>query len=159
MSRDLFECLIEALENPVVEQNGSPDPPSAYYIPPQVAQWFVDAARRFQNSDIKSLERALDVLRPPGRPVDPDTSEKVDLAETALAYKVQGKTWAQINGEIFSDRPDPPDERYIRTLIDQYKPQVMVRQLHRRWLSRSEERKQRSFLKNSRRGKPDSNPR
>jgi hypothetical protein len=154
MSRDLLECLTETLQNPVVDQNGN----SAYYIPPHVAQWFGDAARRYQNGDVKSLDRALHLLRPRGRPVDPDKSEKIDLVEKVLAYRMQGKTRAQINGEIFSGRPDPPDERYLRTLEAEYKPLVMVRQLRRRWLSQSEERKQRSILKNSRRGKPDSNP-
>lgn len=74
MSRDLLECLTEALENPVVDQNGN----SAYYISPQVAQWFGEAARRYHSGDVKSLDRALHVLRPRGRPVNPDKSEKID---------------------------------------------------------------------------------
>jgi hypothetical protein len=176
MSRDRLECLVEAIEylivdengieclfdpneTPIVEDNGRFDLRRAHYIPHDVAQWFTDAVRRYQNGDVKSLDRPLGLVRPPGRPVDPDKSEKINLAEKVLAYRMQGKTRAQINGEIFSDRPDPPDERYLRTLEAEYKPLVMVRQLHRRWLSRSEERKQRSILKNSRKGKPDSNPR
>jgi hypothetical protein len=145
MSRDRLERLIEAIENPVVEQNGH----SAYYIPHDVAKWFPGAARSLLNGDI----RALGLFRSPGRPVE-SNERTVDLAEKALTAKMQGKTWAEINLMIFGQKSEPPDERYIRTLVDRYKPLVLARLLNRRWVSWSEERKQRAFLKNSRRGKP-----
>jgi len=157
MSRDpRFERLANAIKRLIREENRHFDPASAHQIPHDVAYWFV----RLLSGDEKKLGRALGLVRPPGRPVDPNTSKKnLKRADLAFTLRMQGKTRAQINAEIFSDRPDPPDERYVRTLVAQHKPLVMVRQLHRRWLSRSEERKQRAILKNSRRGKPDSNPR
>ena len=92
MSRDRLERLIEAIENPVVEQNGH----SAYYIPHDVAKWFPGAARSLLNGDI----RALGLFRSPGRPVE-SNGRTVDLAEKALTAKMQGKTWAEINLMIF----------------------------------------------------------
>ena len=157
MSRDRLERLIEAIDNPVVEQNGHFDLPRAYYIPHDVAEWFPDAARSFLNGGVETIDRALGVLRSPGRPVGSNEST-IDLAEKALLLRMQGKKWADINLTIFGHKSEPPDERYIRTLVERLKPLVLARLLHRRWVSRSEERQQRAFLKNSRRGKPDSNP-
>ena len=157
MSRDpRFERLANAIKRLVREENRHSDPPSAHHIPHDVAHWFV----RLLSGDEKKLGRALGLLRPPGRPIDPNTSRNnLNRAELAFTLRMQGKTWAEVNNAIFAEEESPPDERYVRTLVAQYKPLVMVKQLHRRWLSRSEERKQRAILKNSRRGKPDSNPR
>jgi hypothetical protein len=157
MSRDpRFERLANAIKRLVREENRHSDPPSAHHIPHDVAHWFV----RLLSGDEKKLGRALGLLRPPGRPVDPNTSKNnLNRAELAFTLRMQGKTWAEVNNAIFAEEENPPDERYVRTLVAQYKPLIMVKQLHRRWLSRSEERKQRAILKNSRRGKPDSNPR
>jgi hypothetical protein len=158
MSRDRLECFVEALENLILEEMRHSDRPSAHYIPHDLARWFLEAAKRFLNGDVESLDRALGLLRPPGRPVDPNKSKNLDLAEPALMRRLQGKTWAEINNEAFADRAEPPDERYIRTLVARYKQLIIKKwceDLHRRWLARSEERKQRAILKNSRRGKTD----
>ena len=51
---------------------------------------------------------------------------------------MQGRTWAEINAEAFADRAEPPDERYIRTIVNRYKPLVMQKwreDLRRRWLA------------------------
>jgi hypothetical protein len=150
MSRDpRFERLEQAIKRLIREENRHSDRPSAHHVPHDVAYWFV----RLLSGDAKVMARALGVLRPRGHPVDPDKSEKVDLAEKALALQMQGKTWAKINAEIFADRSNPPDERYIRTLVTQYRPLVIVKQLRRRWLSQAEERKQRAILKNSKKGR------
>ena len=155
MSRDpRFERLANAIKRLVREENRHSDPPSAHHIPHDVAHWFV----RLLSGDEKKLGRALGLLRPPGHPVDPNKSKNLDLAELGLTRKLQGKTWAEINAEAFADRAEPPDERYIRTIVNRYKPLVMQKwrkDIRRRWLAQSEERKQRAILKNSRRGKPD----
>ena len=155
MSRDSrFERLVIAIKRLVREENRHSDPPSAHHIPHDVAYWLV----RLLSGDEKKLGRALGLLRPPGHPVDPNKSKNFDLAELGLTRKLQGKTWAEINAEAFADRAEPPDERYIRTIVNRYKPLVMQKwreEFRRRWLAQSEERKQRAILKNSRRGKPD----
>jgi hypothetical protein len=155
MSRDpRFERLVIAIKRLVREENRHSDPPSAHHIPHDVAYWFV----RLLSGDEKKLGRALGLLRPPGHPVDPNKSKNFDLAELGLTRKLQGKTWPEINAEAFADRAEPPDERYIRTIVNRYKPLVMQKwrkDIRRRWLAQSEERKQRAILKNSRRGKPD----
>jgi hypothetical protein len=155
MSRDpRFERLVIAIKRLVREENRHSDPPSAHHIPHDVAYWFV----RLLSGDEKKLGRALGLRRPPGHPVDPNKSKNLDLAELGLTRKLQGKTWAEINAEAFADRAEPPDERYIRTIVNRYKPLVMQKwrkDIRRRWLAQSEERKQRAILKNSRRGKPD----
>ena len=69
---------------------------------------------------------------------------------------MQGRTWAEINNEVFADRAEPPDERHIRTIVDRYKPLVMQKwreDLRRRWLAGSEAREKRSIQKNERKGK------
>jgi hypothetical protein len=127
-----------------------------HHIPHDLAYWFVRGVLSGGNE--KSICRALGLLRPPGRPVDPNESKNlVDRAEMALTLRMQGKTWAEVNNAIFAGRENPPDERYIRRIVAQYKPLVMRRWLYRRWRAQSKERKQRAILKNSRRGKPDSN--
>ena len=173
MSREQLECLVEAIENlildesgiecpvetnenSVVEENRRSDPPCAHYIPHDVAQWFIEGVRRFQNGDVESLDRALGLVRAPGHPVDPNKKE-FDLAKNGTARKLHGDTWTEINDELFADRKKPPDERYIRRLVTRYRVPVLASLLHDRWVSQSEERKQRQFLKNSRKGKPDSN--
>jgi hypothetical protein len=158
MSRDRLECLAKAIKRLIREENRHSDRPSAHHIPHDLAYWFLGAAKRFLDGDVKSLDRALGLLRPPGHPVDQNKSKNFDVAEKALRRKMQGKTWAEINNEIFADKAEPPDERYIRTLVARYKPLILKKwceELHRRWLAKSEERKQRAILKNSRRGKPD----
>ena len=157
MSRDpRFECLANAIKRLVREENRHSDPPSAHHIPHDVAHWFV---RLVLSGDEKSLGRALGLLRPPGRPVDPNTSKNnLNRAEMAFTLRMQGKTWAEVNNAIFAGKEEnPPDERHIRRLVTQYKPLLMSRWLRRGWRARSEERKQRAILKNSRRGKADSN--
>jgi hypothetical protein len=116
----------------------------------------LEAAKRFLNGDVKSLDRALGLLRPPGRPVDPNKSKNLGLAEIALMSRMQGKTWAEINNEVFADRAEPPDERHIRTLVDRYKPLVMQKwrkDLRRRWLAGSEAREKNCIQKNEKKGK------
>jgi hypothetical protein len=156
MSRDRLECLIEAIKNLILEENRHSDPPSAHYIPHDLAQWFVEAGERLLNGDVESLDRALGLLRSPGRPVDPNKSKHLDLAEMALTQKMQGKTWAEINTEAFADRAEPPDERHIRTLVDRYRPLIMEKwseDCRRRWDEGSEARLKRIIEKNKRKGK------
>jgi len=156
MSTDRLKGFVEAVENLLLEEGRHSDPSSAHYIPHDLAQWFLEAAKRVLNGDVESLDRALGLLRPPGRPADPNKSTNFDLAEKALMLRMQGKLWAEINEEVYADRPEPPDERYIRTLIGRYKPLIMEkwrREINQRWLARSEERRQESFLKNAQKGK------
>ena len=153
MSRDpRFDRLANAIKRLVREENRHSDPPSAHHIPHDVAHWFV----RLLSGDEKKLGRALGLLRPRGRPVDPNKSKNFDLAERALIRKMQGKTWIELNNEIFADRAEPPDERYLRTLVARYEPLIMQkwREDHRRrWLAGSEAREKRSIQKNERKGK------
>ena len=153
MSRDpRFERLANAIKRLVREENRHSDPPSAHHIPHDVAYWFV----RLLSGDEKKLGRALGLLRPPGHPVDPNKSKNLDLAEIALRLRLQGKTWAEINNEVFADRAEPPDERHVRTIVDRYKPLVMQKwreDLRRRWLAGTEAREKRSIQKNERKGK------
>ena len=153
MSRDpRIERLANAIKRLVREENRHSDPPSGHLIPHDVAYWFV----RLLSGDEKKLGRALGLLRPPGHPVDPNKSKNLDLAEKALTGRMQGRTWAEINNEVFADRAEPPDERYIRTIVDRYKPLVMQKwreELRRRWLAGSEAREKRSIQKNERKGK------
>ena len=151
MSRDpRFERLANAIKKLVREENRHSDPPSAHHIPHDVAYWFV----RLLSGDEKKLGRALGLLRPPGRPVDPNTSKNnLNRAELAFTLRMQGKTWAEVNNAIFAEEENPPDERRIRRLVTQYEPLLMRRWLCRGWRAQSEERKQRAILKNSRRGK------
>jgi hypothetical protein len=153
MSRDpRFERLANAIKRLVREENRHSDPPSAHHIPHDVAHWFV----RLLSGDEKKLGRALGLLRPPGHPVDPNKSKNLDLAEIAMRSRLQGKTWEEINNEVFADRAEPPDERHIRTIVDRYKPLVMQKwrkDLRRRWLAGAEARAKRSIQKNERKGK------
>jgi hypothetical protein len=156
MSRDQLECFIEAIENLILEEKRHSDPPSAHYIPHDLARSFLGAAKGFLDGDVKSFDRALGLLRPRGRPVDPNKSKNLGLAEIALMSRMQGKTWAEINYEVYADRTEPPDERHIRTIVDRYKPLVMQKwreDLRRRWLAGSEARAKRSIQKNERKGK------
>ena len=155
MSRDRLQSLAEAIKRLIREENRHSDPPSANYIPHDLAHWFVRLAL---SSDEKSLGKALGLLRSPGRPVDPKTWKKnFKRAERGWKLKMQGKTWDEVNKAVFAGSLDPPDERYIRTLVTRYKPLLLRRRFYQRWLEQSEERKQRAILKNSRKGKPDSN--
>jgi hypothetical protein len=130
-----------------------PDPLSSFHLPPDLTLWFVETAKRVL-SGVESLDRALGLLRPPGRPVDPNTSKNlIDLAEMAMTLRMQGKTWYEINTVLFADKAEPPDERYIRRVVARYKPLVMRRWLHQRWRARSEERMQRTIQRNQRKGK------
>lgn len=134
----------------------SPDSRLLFHLPLDLAVGFVETAKQVLSSDEKSLDRAFGLLRPPGHPVDPNKSKNLDLAEKALAGRMQGRTWPEINNEVFADRAEPPDERYIRTIVDRYKPQVMQKwreDLRRRWLAGSEAREKRSIQKNERKGK------
>ena len=154
MSRDpRFERLANAIKRLVREENRHSDPPSAHHIPHDVAYWFV----RLLSGDEKRLGRALGLLRPPGRPVDPNTSKNnLDLAELALTLRMQGKTWAEINNEIFAEEQIRRTSGISERLVTQYKPlrhEKWREDLCRGWLARSEERKQRAILKNSRRRK------
>jgi len=156
MSRDRLECLIEAIENLILEENRHSDPPSAHHIPHDLAQWFLEAAKRVLSGKEKSLDSALGLLGSPGRPVDPDKSKNLDLAEMALTLRMQGKTWAEINSKVFEDRAEPPDERYIRSIVARYQLPVMKKwreNLRQRWLAGSEARGKRSIQKNERKGK------
>ena len=120
MSRDpRFERLANAIKKLVREENRHSDPPSAHHIPHDVAYWFV----RLLSGDEKKLGRALGLLRPPGRPVDPNTSKNnLNRAELAFTLRMQGKTWAEVNNAIFAEEENPPDERRIRRLVTQYEP-------------------------------------
>jgi len=156
MSREQLERFVEAIENLITEEKRHSDPPSAHYIPHDLARWFLEAAKGLLKGDEKSLDRALGLLRSPGRPVDPHKSKNFDLAERALIRMMQGKTWTEINNDIFEDREQPPDERYIRTLVARYKPLIMREwreNFRRRWLAGSEARKKSSIQKNERKGK------
>ena len=186
MSRERLECFVAAIENLILEEerhsgpssenlileeerHSDPssenlileekrcfDPPSAHYIPHDLARWFLEAAKGFLNGDVESLDRALGLVRPRGRPVDPNKSKNLGLAEIALMRKLQGKTGAEINNEVFAKRAEPPDERHIRTIVDRYKPLVIQKwreDLRRRWLAGSEAREKRSIQKNERKGK------
>ena len=155
MSRDRLEYLANAIKRLVREENRHSDPPSAHYIPHDLAHWFLVAANRFLNGDVESLDRALGLVRPPGRPVDPNKSKNLDLAEMALTLRMQGKTWAEINSKVFEDRAEPPDERYIRSIVARYQLPVMKKwreTLRQRWLAGSEARGKRSIQKNERKG-------
>jgi hypothetical protein len=156
MSRDQLERFVKAIEDLILEEGRHSDPSSAHYIRHDLARWFLEAAKRFLNGEVKSLDLALGLLRSVGHPVDPNKSTNFDRAEKALTLQMQGKIWAEINKEVFADRAEPPDERYIRTVVDRYKPLIMEkwrRELHRRWLARSDERKQEAILKNSKKGR------
>ena len=156
MSRDRLKCFVEAIENLVAEEKRHSDPPSAHHVPHDLARWFLEAAKPFLKGDVEGLDRALGLLRPPGRPVDPNKSKNFDLAEKALTRRMQGRTWEDINNEVFADRAEPPDERHIRTIVDRYKPLVMQKwreDLRRRWFAGSEAREKRGIQKNERKGK------
>ena len=135
-----------------------PDPLSAYahHIPHDRARWFIQAAKRFLAGDEKSSDRAFGLVRPRGHPVDPNKSKNFDLAEKALRLKLQGKTWVEINNEVFAERAEPPDERHIRTIVTRYEPLIMQKwreELRQRWLAGSEAREKRQIQKNGRKGK------
>ena len=156
MSRDQFERFVDAIGNLVLEEMCNHDPPSAHHIPRDLAIWFLEGAGRFLNADVESLDRALGLVRPPGRPVDPNKSKNLDLAEKALTGRMHGRTWSEINNELFADRAEPPDERHIRTIVGRYKPVVMQKwreDLLRRWLAGSTARLKRSIQKNQGKGK------
>jgi len=134
----------------------SPDPRLLFHLPLDLAVGFVEAAKAVLSGNEKSLDRAFGLLRRPGRPVDPNKSKHLDLAEKALAGRMKGRTWAEINNEAFADRAEPPDERLIRTIVDRYEPVVMQKwreHFRRRWLADSEARKKRGIQKNERKGK------
>jgi hypothetical protein len=156
MSRDQLERFVKAIENLILEEKRHSDPPSAHYIPHDLAGWFLEAAKDLLNGDVKSLDRALGLLRPPGHPVDPKKSKHFNLAEEALRRRMQGMTWTEINNEVFADRPEPPDERHIRTIVARYEPLVMEKwreDYRRQWLAGSEAREKASIQKNERKGK------
>jgi hypothetical protein len=90
MSREQLERFVEAIENLITEEKRHSDPPSAHYIPHDLARWFLEAAKGLLKGDEKSLDRALGLLRSPGRPVDPHKSKNFDLAERALIRMMQG---------------------------------------------------------------------
>ena len=134
----------------------SPNPRQLFHLPLDLAVGFVEVARHVLSGDEKSLDRAFGLTRPPGRPVDPNKSTNFDLAENALVLRMLGKSWTEVNEEVFADRAEPPDERYIRTIVARYKPLIMEkwrRELQQRWLARSEQRRQESILKNAQKGK------
>ena len=134
----------------------SPDPRLLFHLPLDLAVGFVETAKQVLSSDEKSLDSAFGLTRPPGRPVDLNKSKNLGLAEIALMSRLQGKTWAEINNEVFADRAKPPDERHIRTIVDRYKPLVMQKwreDLHRQWLAGSEARLKESIQQNERKGK------
>ena len=156
MSRDQLECFAKAIKRLVREESRHPDPPSTHLIPHDLAYWFVKATKHFLDGDVESLDRALGLRRPRGRPVDPNKRKNFDVAEKALWRKMRGRTWLEINNEIFADRAEPPDERHIRTLVARYEPLIMEKwreNLRRRWLAGSDARKKRSIAKNERKGK------
>lgn len=156
MSRDRLERFVERLENLMLEEKRHYDPPSAHHIPHDLSLWFLEVAKRGLNGDGKSLVRGLGLIRPRGRPVDPNKSKNLDLAERALIRKMQGKTWSEVNTEIFADRAEPPDERYLRTLVARYQPVIMQKwreQLRQRWVAGSEARKNQQIQKNRRKGR------
>ncbi|WP_439374785.1 hypothetical protein [Bradyrhizobium sp. DASA03120] len=154
MSRDpRLELVLEGLKRLVREENRHSDPPSTHYIPHDVVWWFV----RLLSGDETSLRRAFGLLRPPGRPVNPTPKKYFRRAAKAWTLKMQRETWVEINNAVFADRAEPPDERHVRRLVTRHKPLLIRRSLRRRWLARSEERKQTAILRNSRKGKPDSN--
>jgi hypothetical protein len=158
MSRDVLEGVVKGIKRLIREENRHSDPPSAHYIRHDQAWSFLEGVQSFLKGDVDSLDRAFGVRPSPGRPVDPNTSKKnFKHAERAWTLKMQGKTWAEVNNAVFADRAEPPDERHIRRLITRYELLLMRRWLRRRWRAGSEERKQRAILKNSKRGKPDSN--
>jgi hypothetical protein len=133
----------------------SPDPRLLFHLPLDLAAGFVETARHVL-SDEKNADRAFGLTRPPGRPVDSKKFKNLALAERAMMAKLQGKTWPEINNEVFADRPDPPDERYIRTLVDRYMPQIMQKwreELRARWLAGSEAREKESIQNNEKKGK------
>ena len=69
---------------------------------------------------------------------------------------MQGRTWPEINNEVFADREKPPDERYIRTIVGRYKPVIMQKwreDLYRHWLAGSEARAKSNIQKNEGKGK------
>jgi hypothetical protein len=134
----------------------SPDPRLLFHLPLDLAVGFVETAKQVLSNDEKSLDSAFGLTRPPGRPVDLNKSKNLGLAEIALMSRLQGKTWPEINKEVFADRVEPPDERYIRTIIDRYKQVVMQKwreDLRRRWLADSEAREKRTIQRNKRKGK------
>ena len=67
-----------------------------------------------------------------------------------------GKTWPEVNSEIYANSAEPPDERHIRKIIDRYMPIVMQkwrRDLRKLWLEGAERRKKESIERNKRKGK------
>ena len=156
MSRDQFERFVDAIGNLFIEEMRNHDPPSAHHVPHDLAAWFLEGAAHFLNGDVGSLDRTLGLRRRRGHPVDPNKSKNFELAEKALTRRMQGRTWSEINNEIFADRAQSPDERHIRTIVDRYKPVVMQKwreDLRGRWLAGSEARDKRSIQKNKVKGK------
>jgi hypothetical protein len=122
-------------------------------------RWFMNVVKAcVSEGSTKNLPQLLGLKARRGRPVDPNKSKNLDLAEKALTLRMQGKTWDEINKRLFV-RANPPDERYIRTIVDRYQAVVMEKwrgELRRRWIAGSEKREKESFLKNADKGKnPD----
>ena len=68
MSRDpRFERFVEAIENLILEENRHSDPPSAHYIPHDLARWFVEAAKlsEWRCREPRQSARPAPAARPP----------------------------------------------------------------------------------------------
>jgi hypothetical protein len=107
-----------------------PVPLLAYHLPPDLALWFVEAAKRFLSGEEESLDRAFGLIRPRGRPFDPETSANLDIAEEAFRLKYEcRRSWKRVLNEINEKwkRPQPIDERTIRKMIESHLPAIYRR--------------------------------
>jgi hypothetical protein len=128
MSRDRLECLAKAIKRLIREENRHSDPPSAHYIPHDLAHWFLEAAKRFLNGDVKSLDRALELSQRRGRPFDPGTSGNLDLAEEGFRLKYEcGLSWKEVLNRVNALRRQPIDERTMRKMIESHRPAIYRR--------------------------------
>ena len=128
-----------------------------FHLPLDLTCLFLEAAKGVLQGEVES-DRAFGLLRAPGRPVDPHKSKNLDIAEKAFMQRLQGKTWVEINNEIFADKAEPPDERFIRTIVTRYQPVIMQKwreDLRQRWLECSEARGKEIIERNKRKGKAD----
>jgi hypothetical protein len=85
-------------------------------------QWFVDCAKRYLSGGVDSVDRAFGLLRGPGKPFDPATSENLDLADKAYRLRYErGLRWKDVESEL------DMDERNIRKIIESHLPAICRR--------------------------------
>ena len=103
------------------------------FLPEDVATWGAAALTRYLSGAESSLDHAFGLVQANHRP--PETERRFDLAAKAEDMRQAGKSWKTISDSFHASDELVKDQRGIRRLVNEFKNDLMAREIGNRLAS------------------------